>query len=114
MCVCVCLCLRPYVELMNFLLKCREDVRLWVGQQLRGQCEQYWGTLCSSFGGGGGGCALNQTETLQNATVPPSMTPRPLKQPVAAAQPDKSGTHRMDNGTEPGLQVSEKANVSVS
>uniref|UniRef100_A0A3Q3KI08 Stanniocalcin n=1 Tax=Monopterus albus TaxID=43700 RepID=A0A3Q3KI08_MONAL len=39
----------PYVELVNFLLKCGDKVRSWVSQRLRGQCEQHWGALCSSF-----------------------------------------------------------------
>ncbi|XP_038155361.1 uncharacterized protein LOC119792689 [Cyprinodon tularosa] len=33
----------PYVELMNFLLKCGGEIRTWVGRRLRGQCEQHWG-----------------------------------------------------------------------
>lgn len=102
---------------MKFLLRCGEEVRLWVGWRLRGQCEQHWGTLCSSFGGG---CPLNQSDTLQKTTVVPSLAPwppsapGPLQQPIAAAQPDKSLTHTVDNGTEPGFQVSEKVNVSMS
>uniref|UniRef100_H3DFD9 Stanniocalcin n=1 Tax=Tetraodon nigroviridis TaxID=99883 RepID=H3DFD9_TETNG len=46
----------PYVELMNFLLKCGEEERRWVGWRLRGQCEQHWGMLCTSLG-----CPLNTT-----------------------------------------------------
>lgn len=115
--LCMCVPSRPYVELMNFLLKCGEGVKLWVGWRLRGQCEQHWGMLCSSFGGG---CALNQSHTLQNSTMVPSLAPwprsapEPLQQPTAAAQPDKSLAHNMDNGTEAGVQVSEKVNVSMS
>uniref|UniRef100_A0A3Q3WI00 Stanniocalcin n=1 Tax=Mola mola TaxID=94237 RepID=A0A3Q3WI00_MOLML len=41
----------PYVELMNFLLNCGDEVRLWVGRRLRGQCVQHWGKLCGSLGG---------------------------------------------------------------
>lgn len=113
----MCVSSRPYVELMNFLLKCGEGVKLWVGWRLRGQCEQHWGMLCSSFGGG---CPLNQSHALQNTTVVPSVatgpwsTPEPLQQPTAAAQLDKSLAHNMDNGTGAGLQVSEKVNVSMS
>uniref|UniRef100_A0A3Q2CZV3 Stanniocalcin n=1 Tax=Cyprinodon variegatus TaxID=28743 RepID=A0A3Q2CZV3_CYPVA len=40
---------QPYVELMNFLLKCGGEIRTWVGRRLRGQCEQHWGGLCSTF-----------------------------------------------------------------
>uniref|UniRef100_A0A7N5ZSE0 Stanniocalcin n=1 Tax=Anabas testudineus TaxID=64144 RepID=A0A7N5ZSE0_ANATE len=39
----------PYVELVNFLLTCGDKVRSWVSRRLRGQCEQHWGALCSSF-----------------------------------------------------------------
>uniref|UniRef100_A0A3P9AS88 Stanniocalcin n=1 Tax=Maylandia zebra TaxID=106582 RepID=A0A3P9AS88_9CICH len=35
---------QPYVELTNFLLKCGEEVKTWVGRRLREQCEQYWGS----------------------------------------------------------------------
>uniref|UniRef100_H2UBP6 Stanniocalcin n=1 Tax=Takifugu rubripes TaxID=31033 RepID=H2UBP6_TAKRU len=87
----------PYVELMNFLLKCGEGARQWVGRRLRGQCEQHWGTLCSSFGDS---CPLNHWDTAPNTT------------PIAGAQLDKSSTHNIDNGTEPGFQASENVNAS--
>ncbi|TWW75041.1 Stanniocalcin-2 [Takifugu flavidus] len=64
----------PYVELTNFLLKCGEGARQWVGRRLRGQCEQHWGTLCSSFGDS---CPLNQWDTAQNTTAPPPLAPGP-------------------------------------
>lgn len=102
--LCMCVPSRPYVELMNFLLKCGEEVRLWVGWRLRRQCEQHWGMLCSSFGGG---CPLNQPDTLQNTTMVPSLAPWPLT--VPGPQP-----HTIDNGTEPGFQGSEKVNISMS
>uniref|UniRef100_A0A3B4YVZ0 Stanniocalcin n=1 Tax=Stegastes partitus TaxID=144197 RepID=A0A3B4YVZ0_9TELE len=60
----------PYVELMNFLLKCGDNVRTWVGRRLRGQCEQHWGALCGSFGSI---CPLSQSlqpTTIDNATEP--------------------------------------------
>lgn len=115
--LCVCVPSRPYVELMNFLVTCGEGVRRWVGWRLRAQCEQHWGMLCSSFGGG---CPLNQSDTLPNTTLVPLLapwplsSPGPLQQPIAAAQPDQGLTQATDNGTEPGLQVSEKVNVSMS
>ncbi|XP_029704551.1 uncharacterized protein [Takifugu rubripes] len=105
----------PYVELMNFLLKCGEGARQWVGRRLRGQCEQHWGTLCSSFGDS---CPLNHWDTAPNTTAPPPLAPRPPsapqppQQPIAGAQLDKSSTHNIDNGTEPGFQASENVNAS--
>lgn len=108
----------PYVELMNFLLKCGDEVRLWVGRRLRGQCEQHWGALCSSFGST---CSPSQSDAPQHTTVPPPTAPwpitaqGPLQQPTRAAEPeDRNGLSQIDNATESGLPVSEKSNVTAS
>ncbi|XP_070700177.1 stanniocalcin-2-like [Pempheris klunzingeri] len=108
----------PYVELMNFLLKCGDEVRLWVSQRLRRQCEQHWGPLCSSFGST---CSLSQSDAPQHTTAPPPTTPwpvtaqGPLQQPTGAAAPEvRSGLSPIDNVTQPGLPMSEKANITAS
>nr|XP_019952650.1 PREDICTED: uncharacterized protein LOC109635736 [Paralichthys olivaceus] len=108
----------PYVELVNFLLKCGDEVRSWVSRRLRGQCEQHWGALCRSFGGT---CSLNQSDALQNATAPPPTVPwsitgqGPVQQPTRAAEPDdRMGLNAIDNATESVLPVSEKTNVTAS
>ncbi|XP_074528560.1 uncharacterized protein LOC141791806 [Halichoeres trimaculatus] len=100
----------PYVELMNFLLGCGDEVESWVGRQLRGQCEQHWGVLCSSFSSA---CSVNQSDASQNSTASPLTTtvPVPLtaqgfsQQPTAAAeQEDRS---RTENATETGFIMSD-------
>uniref|UniRef100_A0A3Q1HBS0 Stanniocalcin n=1 Tax=Acanthochromis polyacanthus TaxID=80966 RepID=A0A3Q1HBS0_9TELE len=85
----------PYVELMNFLLKCGDEVRTWVGWRLRSQCEQHWGALCSSFSSI---CPLSHS--LQQTTAP-------------GAEPEDS-SQRIDNATESGLSVPEKSNITTS
>ncbi|XP_033502631.2 biorientation of chromosomes in cell division protein 1 [Epinephelus lanceolatus] len=106
----------PYVELMNFLLKCGDEVRLWVSRRLRRQCEQHWGPLCSSFGST---CTLSLTDLPQQTTATPPTVPWPvsaqetLQQPTTAAEPeDRSRLSQIDNTTESGL--SEKSNVTAS
>uniref|UniRef100_A0A8C2WRA0 Stanniocalcin n=1 Tax=Cyclopterus lumpus TaxID=8103 RepID=A0A8C2WRA0_CYCLU len=91
----------PYVELMNFLLKCGDTVGLWVGQRLRRQCEQHWGPLCSSFGST---CSHSQADATNQG--PPQQPTR-----VAEAE-DSNGPSRIDNATEFGL-VSEKSNATA-
>lgn len=118
---------RPYVELVNFLLKCSDEVRLWVGRRLRGQCEQHWGALCGSFGSA---CLLNnQSDTLQRATTttttattPPPTAPWPVtaqgprRQPTTAAEPENRSTQKTDSSGDAtsGLPVLEKANVTAA
>uniref|UniRef100_A0A3B4Y105 Stanniocalcin n=1 Tax=Seriola lalandi dorsalis TaxID=1841481 RepID=A0A3B4Y105_SERLL len=75
----------PYVELVNFLLKCGDEVRSWVSRRLREQCEQHWGALCRSFSST---CSLSQS--------------------------DAPGLNRIDNATESGLAESERTNVTAS
>lgn len=38
---------RPYVDLVNLLLTCGEDVKEAVTHSVQAQCEQNWGGLCS-------------------------------------------------------------------
>ncbi|XP_039474099.1 uncharacterized protein LOC116319711 [Oreochromis aureus] len=106
----------PYVELTNFLLKCGDEVRTWVGRRLRGQCEQYWGSLCSNFAGN---CPLCQSDTLHQSTSPSTSAPwpitagGPLQQPTREAKPeDRSRLSQIDNTTESGSVVSEKSSVT--
>ncbi|XP_068186526.1 uncharacterized protein [Antennarius striatus] len=94
----------PYVELMNFLLSCGDEVRLWVSRRLRWQCEQHWGLLCGSFDGG---CSLNQSVTPQPTTAPPSartllITAQGLQQqqPTTTNQPESKT--KIGNTTESG------------
>ncbi|XP_070839556.1 uncharacterized protein [Chaetodon trifascialis] len=104
----------PYVELMNFLLQCGEEVRLWVSRRLRGQCEQQWGVLCSSFGGT---CFPSQSDALQHTTVSPPTPPRLItapQQPTRAAEPEDSVRSMLDSVTESDLLVPEKSNVTAS
>uniref|UniRef100_A0A3Q3KHA7 Stanniocalcin n=1 Tax=Monopterus albus TaxID=43700 RepID=A0A3Q3KHA7_MONAL len=81
----------PYVELVNFLLKCGDKVRSWVSQRLRGQCEQHWGALCSSFDRT---CSFSQLDAPQHTTHSPPTLPwtitneRTLQQPTSAAERD--------------------------
>lgn len=108
----------PYVELMNFLLKCGDEVRMWVGRRLRGQCEQHWGPLCSSFSGI---CSLSQSDAPQHTAAPPPTAPwpitaqGPLQQPSRADKPEnRSALSNIDNVTESGLLLSDKSNVTAS
>ncbi|KAI9548237.1 Stanniocalcin-2 [Dissostichus eleginoides] len=107
----------PYVELMNFLLKCGEDVRLWVGQRLRGQCEQHWGGLCSSFEST---CSLSQSDDLEVTTTTPPPTPAwpttaegPLLQPSRPTK-DRNTLSQVHNTTQYGSPVPGKSNVTAS
>ncbi|KAI4814624.1 hypothetical protein KUCAC02_003812 [Chaenocephalus aceratus] len=102
----------PYVELMNFLLKCGE-VRLWVGQRLRGQCEQHWGGLCSSFEST---CSLSQSDDLEvtNITPPwPITAEGPLLQPSRPTE-DRNTLSQVNNTTQSGSPVPGKSNVTSS
>ncbi|XP_015420626.1 PREDICTED: stanniocalcin-2 [Myotis davidii] len=38
---------RPYVDLVNLLLTCGEEVKAAVTHSVQAQCEQNWGSLCS-------------------------------------------------------------------
>lgn len=44
-----CFFLRPYVELVNILLACGEEVKEAISRSVRIQCEQNWGALCHSL-----------------------------------------------------------------
>ncbi|XP_023252844.1 uncharacterized protein LOC111647470 [Seriola lalandi dorsalis] len=108
----------PYVELVNFLLKCGDEVRSWVSRRLREQCEQHWGALCRSFSST---CSLSQSDAPQHTTTPPPTVPWPLtaqglvQQPTRVAESDdRSGLNRIDNATESGLAESERTNVTAS
>uniref|UniRef100_A0A8C8RWP2 Stanniocalcin-2 n=1 Tax=Pelusios castaneus TaxID=367368 RepID=A0A8C8RWP2_9SAUR len=37
----------PYVDLVNILLTCREEVKKAITRSVQAQCEQNWGNLCS-------------------------------------------------------------------
>ncbi|KAJ8254689.1 hypothetical protein GJAV_G00196090 [Gymnothorax javanicus] len=39
----------PYVELVNILLGCGEEVKEAISRSVRLQCEQHWGALCESL-----------------------------------------------------------------
>ncbi|XP_028277971.1 biorientation of chromosomes in cell division protein 1 [Parambassis ranga] len=112
----------PYVELINFLLKCGDEVRTWISRRLHGQCEQHWGVLCSSFGSV---CPISQPDALQHITTTtspspsPSIMPWPIvtqgtrQQPTSAAGPeDTSG--KIDNTTEAGLPASEDSSITAA
>ncbi|KAK2828188.1 hypothetical protein Q5P01_019222 [Channa striata] len=106
----------PYLELVNFLLTCGDKVRTWVSRRLRGQCEQHWGALCSSFSGT---CSLSRSEAPRNSTTPPHTVPWPVTaqepspRPTSVAEPDaRDGLNQIQNATE--LGVFEKTNVTAS
>ncbi|XP_041864766.1 uncharacterized protein LOC121654617 [Melanotaenia boesemani] len=108
----------PYVELMNFLLKCGDEVRAWVGRRLRGQCEQHWGALCSSFANF---CSHSQSDNLQYATTPQSTVPWPitdqgyLQLPISGGElEDMSEGRHINNATVSGLLLAEKSNTTAS
>lgn len=115
------------MELVNFLLKCGDDVRLWVGRRLRGQCEQQWGALCHTFGST---CPLgNQSDNLPNVgatATPPTAAPWPVtargrsqRQPTTAAEAEEKrgaqeATAAAAAAATSGLPALEKANVTVA
>ncbi|XP_013764960.1 stanniocalcin-2 [Pundamilia nyererei] len=104
----------PYVELTNFLLKCGEEVKTWVGRRLREQCERYWGSLCSSLAGN---CPLCQSDTLDQSASPPTSAPWPIAaggplQQQTEAKPEDGLSH-IDDATEPDSVVSEKSSVTL-
>nr|XP_057943058.1 uncharacterized protein LOC131138277 [Doryrhamphus excisus] len=86
----------PYAELMNFLLKCGDEVRFWVGQRLQGQCEHHWGALCGS---------LSTTCPDGPPISGPSSTPRPQTRETNLA--DGAEPNRPDNVTWSGLNSTE-------
>ncbi|XP_029924941.1 biorientation of chromosomes in cell division protein 1 [Myripristis murdjan] len=103
----------PYVELVNFLLGCGDQVRSWVGHQLQGQCEQHWGALCRNLSA----CSLTQSDTPDNTTIPPPTVHQPitgqgpLQQPTRTANPEERRSLNVtDNATEFGLPASETTN----
>ncbi|XP_072231700.1 uncharacterized protein [Leuresthes tenuis] len=106
----------PYVELMNFLLKCGDGVRAWVGRRLRGQCEQHWGALCGSFTNL---CPQSQPDGPQLTTTPQATVAWPitarqqLQQPIRAVEP-ADGVRQTDNATASGSPVPEQPNATAS
>ncbi|KAM6907127.1 stanniocalcin-2 [Xenentodon cancila] len=104
----------PHVELMNFLLKCGNEVRVWVGRRLRGQCEQHWGALCSTFTSI---CPLSQADAQQQTPAAPWPTTAlgPLQQPTAGMETeDRTGVRQIDSTTESGFPVFDQSNVTAS
>ncbi|XP_047235781.1 uncharacterized protein LOC124876813 [Girardinichthys multiradiatus] len=100
----------PFVELMNFLLKCGDEIRTWVGRRLRGQCEQHWGALCSTFTNN---CPLSQLDVLGHPTSPPPSIPGPvtpvdpLQQPTREVKlEDMTPARLTDNTTKFDLSLS--------
>uniref|UniRef100_A0A4W6F5K7 Stanniocalcin n=1 Tax=Lates calcarifer TaxID=8187 RepID=A0A4W6F5K7_LATCA len=95
------LLLHSYYILVNFLLKCGDEVRSWVSRRLRGQCEQHWGALCRSFGST---CSLSQSDVPQHTTAQPSTVPWPItaqgpvQQPTRAAEQDDRMAVSFSNG----------------
>ncbi|XP_024921517.1 stanniocalcin-2 [Cynoglossus semilaevis] len=100
----------PYVELVNFLLKCDDEVRSWVSRRLRGQCEQHWGALCGSLGNP---CSLSQPGAQQQGTAPTPTVPWPITAAQGQVAADNRGgtNNRINNDTtNPGHLASEKIN----
>ncbi|MED6270864.1 hypothetical protein CHARACLAT_014555 [Characodon lateralis] len=100
----------PFVELMNFLLKCGDEMRTWVGRRLRGQCEQHWGALCSTFTNN---CPLSQLDVPGHPTSPPPSIPGPVTPVDPLLQPtrevkleDMTPARLTDNATKFDLSLS--------
>lgn len=83
------------MELVNFLLKCGDDVRLWVSRRLRGQCEQQWGALCHTLGhtcppgNQSDGSVQNTAATTLPTTVVLPITAQGRRQPTKDAEAEK-------------------------
>ncbi|XP_066573129.1 stanniocalcin-2 [Amia ocellicauda] len=57
----------PYVELVNILLGCGEEVREALIRSVRQQCEQNWGALCDSLSF----CPLGRPDEHPSPVTPP-------------------------------------------
>lgn len=68
--------LRPYVELVNILLSCGEEVKEAITHSVRSQCEQNWGALCES---------LTLCSPMPNAPAPGAPGGAPDRRPGAGA-----------------------------
>jgi hypothetical protein len=80
---------RPYVDLVNLLLTCGEEVKEAVTHSVQAQCEQNWGGLCSilSF------C----TSAIQRPpTVPPEHHPVGDRARLSRAHHGDTGHHFSD------------------
>ncbi|KAG7273538.1 hypothetical protein CRUP_009887 [Coryphaenoides rupestris] len=66
----------PYVELVNILLSCGEEVKEALTRSVRLQCEQNWGALCDSL------------SLCSSLTPPPPAAASPPSIPAAPAAPD--------------------------
>ncbi|XP_021568778.1 stanniocalcin-2 isoform X1 [Carlito syrichta] len=77
---------QPYVDLVNLLLTCGEEVKEAITHSVQAQCEQNWGSLCSilSF------C----TSAIQRPpTVPPERQPRVDRARLSRAHHGEAGLH---------------------
>ncbi|XP_069508519.1 stanniocalcin-2 [Ambystoma mexicanum] len=73
--------LEPYVDLVNILLTCGDDVKEAITRSIQTQCEQNWGSLCSIL-------------SFCSSAVHVDLTPTPEKKPVEAARaPRRDGEH---------------------
>lgn len=77
---------RPYVDLVNLLLTCGEEVKEAITHSVQAQCEQSWGSLCSilSF------C----TSAIQRPpTVPPERRLQGDRARLSRAHHEEAGHH---------------------
>lgn len=77
---------RPYVDLVNLLLTCGEEVKEAITHSVQVQCEQNWGSLCSilSF------C----TSAIQRPpTAPPERQPQVDRAKLSRAHHGEAGHH---------------------
>lgn len=80
---------RPYVDLVNLLLTCGEEVKEAVTHSVQAQCEQNWGSLCSilSF------C----TSAIQRPpTAPPQHLPQADRTKLPRAHSREAGPHLVE------------------
>ncbi|XP_061596707.1 uncharacterized protein LOC133460160 [Cololabis saira] len=111
----------PHMELMNFLLKCGDEVRVWVGRRLQGQCEQHWGELCSSFTSI---CPGSQPEAQQQSSTATGLLQQQqsstavglLQQQTTTGMEtqDRTGLRQIHTAPESGFPVSNQSNVTAS
>lgn len=83
----------PYVELVNILLSCGEEVKEALTRSVRLQCEQNWGalcdslSLCSSVATPSGGAANDH----QRRALPSNPEPEPPRPPRHGDKGSKTG-----------------------
>ncbi|XP_072295856.1 stanniocalcin-2a [Eucyclogobius newberryi] len=81
----------PYVELVNILLGCGEEVKEALTRSVRLQCEQNWGALCDSLSlcSSMAPSPAGATTEHRRTATPPHPEPEPPKPPKQGDTKDK-------------------------